>query len=137
MTDALATAASWALIAAGTFFVLVGAVGILRLPDVFARMHAAGMTDTLGAGLVLAGLCFQVEFGLVTVRLLLVILFLWFTSPVATHALARTILHDRAGEGPAPVSAGAPGRPAGPAGPTAATAATRASPETGGAPSKP
>ncbi len=93
--DMLADVASWALIAVGTFFLLTGAIGILRLPDVFTRMHAAGMTDTMGAGLVLAGLCFQVEAGLVTVRLVLVILFLWFTSPVATHALARAVLHDR------------------------------------------
>ena len=93
--DVLADLASWALIAVGTFFMLVGAVGMLRLPDVFTRMHAAGMTDTMGAGLVLAGLCFQVEAGLTTVRLALAIVFLWFTSPVATHALARAVLHDR------------------------------------------
>ncbi len=101
MMDVGAAAASWTLILAGTFFLVTGAVGILRLPDVFARMHAAGMTDTMGAGLVLAGLCFQVEVGPATLRLLLVILFLWFTSPVATHALARAILHDRVRESPA------------------------------------
>jgi len=131
--DALATAASWALIAAGTFFLFVGAVGILRLPDVFARMHAAGMTDTMGAGLILAGLCFQVELGLVTVRLVLVILFLWFTSPVATHALARTILHGRASEGPGAASARRPNDPAG----MAAAAQSTARPANGRAPSKP
>ncbi len=135
--DALATVASWALIAAGTFFLFVGAVGILRLPDVFARMHAAGMTDTMGAGLVLAGLCFQVELGLVTVRLVLVILFLWFTSPVATHALARTILHGRASEGSKPPSAVAARGSARPAGMVAAAAEPPARPANGGAPSKP
>lgn len=104
--ETLAAGASWALILAGSFFLLAGAVGILRLPDVFARMHAAGMTDTMGAGLVLAGLCFQVEAGSATLRLVLVILFLWFTSPVATHALARAVLHDR-GRGDGAGEAGA------------------------------
>ncbi len=82
---------SWAFVLGGAFFTLVGTVGLLRLPDVFARMHAAGMTDTMGAGLILAGLCFQGS-GLTAVRLLLILAFLWFTSPVSTHALARAAL---------------------------------------------
>lgn len=113
--DVLADIASWALVAAGTFFMLAGSVGLLRLPDVLTRMHAAGMTDTMGAGLVLAGLCFQVEVGSATVRLVLAILFLWFTSPVATHALARAVLHDRdlagAARGPDGGDGGSSSRP--------------------------
>lgn len=82
---------SWALVLGGAFFTLVGALGLLRLPDVFARMHAAGMTDTMGAALILAGLCFHGD-GLTAVRLLLIVAFLWFTSPISTHALARAAL---------------------------------------------
>jgi multicomponent Na+:H+ antiporter subunit G len=77
---------------------LVGTLGILRLPDVYTRLHAAGMTDTMGAGLLLLGMAFQTvvdmmhgqtEYWLVLVRLVLVYGFLLFTSPIATHALAR------------------------------------------------
>ncbi len=84
---------SWALLMGGSFFALVGGIGVLRLPDVFTRMHASGITDTLGAGLILAGLMVQAGFTMVTVKLILVLLFLWFTSPVSTHALARSALH--------------------------------------------
>lgn len=92
MTALVLDALSWLLLGAGAFFTLVGAVGMLRLPDVFARMHAAGMTDTMGAGLILAGLCFQTGDATVAARLLLVGAFLWFTSPISTHALARAAL---------------------------------------------
>lgn len=92
MTALVLDAVSWVLLGAGAFFTLVGALGMLRLPDVFARMHAAGMTDTMGAGLILAGLCFQTSAVSVVARLLLVAAFLWFTSPISTHALARAAL---------------------------------------------
>lgn len=89
---------SWASILGGLFFMLVGTVGILRLPDVYTRLHAAGMTDTMGAGLIILGMCFQTVAGMmhghptwwtVLVRLVLIYGFLLFTSPIATHALAR------------------------------------------------
>ena len=83
---------SWASIAGGLFFMVVGAVGVLRMPDVYTRLHAAGMTDTMGAGLILIGLTFQAGLTLVTLRLLLVWAFLLFTSPISTHALARAAL---------------------------------------------
>ena len=84
---------SWVFILGGVFFTLTGALGILRLPDVFTRMHAAGMTDTMGAGLILVGLCFQTGDGFIVFRLLLIVALLWFTSPIATHALAKAALH--------------------------------------------
>ena len=80
---------SWALLMAGSFFVLTGAVGLLRLPDVYARMHAAGITDTLGAGLFLGGLMIQGGWTLVTVKLAMILVFTLFTSPTATYALAN------------------------------------------------
>ncbi len=83
---------SWVLLLAGSAFALIGAIGIIRLPDVFARMHGAGMIDTLGAGLILAGLMVQAGLTMVTVKLFLIIAFLFFTSPAATHALAQAAL---------------------------------------------
>ncbi|GMR12744.1 MAG: monovalent cation/H(+) antiporter subunit G [Gemmatimonadota bacterium] len=83
---------SWISIVGGLFFMVVGAIGVLRMPDVYTRLHAAGMTDTMGAGLILIGLTFQAGLTLVAVRLLLVWAFLLFTSPISTHALARAAL---------------------------------------------
>lgn len=83
---------SWALIIAGGAFCLIGGLGILRLPDVYARMHAAGLIDTAGAGLLSVGLMLQAGFTLVTVKLLLIVVFILFTSPVSTHALAQSAL---------------------------------------------
>jgi multicomponent Na+:H+ antiporter subunit G len=85
-------ALSWALLGAGGLFCLIGAVGLLRMPDLFTRMHAASVTDTLGAGLVLAGLALQAGLTLVLFKLVAIGLLLLFTSPAATHALAKAAL---------------------------------------------
>jgi multicomponent Na+:H+ antiporter subunit G len=86
-------ALSWVAILIGLFFMVVGTVGILRLPGIFSRLHAAGMTDTMGAGFMILGMCIQAGFGLVLVRLVVIYAFLTFTSPISTHALARAALH--------------------------------------------
>jgi multicomponent Na+:H+ antiporter subunit G len=86
---------SWISILGGLFFIVVGGIGVLRFPDVYTRLHAAGMTDTMGAGLVLVGLSFQSGLSLITVRLMMIWAFLLFTSPIATHALARAALHGK------------------------------------------
>ena len=86
---------SWISVLGGLFFIVVGSIGVLRFPDVYTRLHAAGMTDTMGAGLVLVGLSFQEGLTLITVRLLMIWAFLLFTSPIATHALARAALHGK------------------------------------------
>jgi len=80
---------SWLLLISGSAFALIGAVGLIRFPDVYARIHAAGMTDTLGAGLIFAGLMVQGGFTLVTVKLALTLIFLLFTGPTSTYALAN------------------------------------------------
>ncbi len=80
---------SWLFIVAGGFFCVVGALGLLRMPDFFTRMHAASVTDTLGAGLLLVGLMLQAGLTLVTVKLLFLAVLIFFTSPTATHALAK------------------------------------------------
>ena len=79
---------SWLLLLAGGFFVVVGAAGVLRFPDVYTRMHAAGVTDTLGADLILVGLLLQVPDWITGVKLLLIVLFFVMPSPVATHCVA-------------------------------------------------
>lgn len=83
---------SWIFILGGIFFVVVGAVGVLRMPDLYTRLHAAGMTDTMGAGLLILGMALQAGISLNLGRLLLVYLFLFITSPVSSHALARAAL---------------------------------------------
>ena len=76
-------------ISAGLFFVLAGTLGVLRLPDFYTRLHAAGMTDTLGAELILVGLIIQSGFTQMSLKLLIVGFFLFVTSPTATHAVAH------------------------------------------------
>lgn len=80
---------SWVLILGGLFFVVVGTIGLIRMPDVYTRLHAAGMTDSIGAGAILMGLAVQAGLSLISVRLLLISAFLLLTSPIGTHALAR------------------------------------------------
>ena len=77
-------------IALGLFFVLAGSIGVLRFPDFYTRLHAAGMTDTLGAELILIGLIIQSGFTQTSLKLLMIGFFLLLTSPTATHAIAYT-----------------------------------------------
>lgn len=88
----LADLASWACLVAGGLFCIVGAVGMLRMPDFYTRMHAASVIETLGGGLILLGLMLQAGFTLVAVKLLIVALLIFFASPTAAHALARAAM---------------------------------------------
>lgn len=81
--------ASGALLVGGGFFCIVGAVGLLRMPDFFTRTHAASLIETLGAGLILAGLALQAGFTLALLKLVILGLLILFASPTATHALAK------------------------------------------------
>ena len=94
---------------AGGFFLVVGGLGLVRLPDLFTRLHAAGVGDTLGVGLFVLGFMFLADLGSVTMKLALVLLFLLLTSPVATHALAKAALHG--GLRPIATKVPAPGSP--------------------------
>ena len=76
-------------VVAGLFFVFAGTLGVLRLPDFYTRLHAAGMTDTLGSELILLALIIQSGFSQMSLKLLLVGFFLFITSPTATHAVAH------------------------------------------------
>ena len=83
---------SWLLLLAGATFVIIGAFGMLRLPDFYSRLHPAGLTDTMGAGLILLGLLLQAETVIVGVKLLIIAVFLLFTSPTSAHATARAAM---------------------------------------------
>ncbi len=86
---------SWACLLGGGMVIIIGAIGLIRFPDFFTRIHAASVIDTLGCMLIFAGLILQAGPGLVTIKLLLIILFILFTSPASTHALAKSALHGK------------------------------------------
>ncbi len=81
---------SWLFLTLGAAFLVIGGIGILRFPDLYARMHAAGIIDTLGCSLLLIGLAIQAGLTLVTLKLVLILIFVQFTSPTATYALANS-----------------------------------------------
>jgi multicomponent Na+:H+ antiporter subunit G len=85
---------SWFLLLGGSVVVVIGAFGLIRMPDFYTRLHPAGVTDTLGAGMILLGLILQVGFSLIAVKLLMIILLLFFTSPTSSHATARAAMAD-------------------------------------------
>lgn len=74
---------------ASAFFLFVGALGIIRLPDFWARLHAAGLIDTAGMSLFIAGLAIQQGWNIITAKLILILIFLIITGPTASHALAN------------------------------------------------
>lgn len=80
---------SWVCLIAGSFFAITGGIGIVRLPDFFSRMHAGGLTDTMGTTFLLVGLALQSGWSLVSVKLMMILLFILVTSPTAAHALAK------------------------------------------------
>lgn len=86
------------LLGLGSAAVLIGVLGVWRLPDLFTRLHAAGVIDTLAAILILTGLGLQASSPWVFIKLAIILFFVLFTSPVATHALARFTLHASHGE---------------------------------------
>lgn len=85
-------AASWVCLVSGGFFCVVGGIGIVRMPDFYTRMHAASVIETLGAGLLLLGLILQAGLTLIAAKLVVLGLLIFFTSPAATHALARAAM---------------------------------------------
>ncbi|MEX0807274.1 MAG: monovalent cation/H(+) antiporter subunit G [Dongiaceae bacterium] len=83
---------SWTMMFGGSFFMVTSGIGMVRLPDLFARLHSAGLADTGGAALLLLGMILQAGFTLVTVKLLLIGLFIFLTAPAASHAVAHAAL---------------------------------------------
>jgi multicomponent Na+:H+ antiporter subunit G len=94
-----------AFVVVGTFFGLVATVGLIRLPDLYSRLHAASKSDTLGSVLSLAGLAVVLGVGTESVKLVFLLVFLFLTSPTAAHAIARAAKEQEVepvGEGRAP-----------------------------------
>ncbi|MEZ5778880.1 MAG: monovalent cation/H(+) antiporter subunit G [Paracoccaceae bacterium] len=92
MLEALFSVMSWILIVSGAFFTIVGAFGIWRFPDFWSRLHAASITDSAGVILLLAGMAVHAGPTLVTVKLIIIGVFLFITGPTATHAVANAAL---------------------------------------------
>ncbi|MBT1449886.1 monovalent cation/H(+) antiporter subunit G [Glaciecola sp. XM2] len=80
---------SMVFIGVGCALGLIGGIGLLRLPDTYARLHAVGVTDTLCTFLILLGLAFQAENYIVVAKLALIFMFLTFSSPASSYALAN------------------------------------------------
>ena len=83
---------SWILLTAGGVFVFIGGLGALRMPNLYTRMHAASLTDTMGAVLVIGGIMLQAGLTLATLKLAAILLFLLITSPTASNALASAAI---------------------------------------------
>jgi multicomponent Na+:H+ antiporter subunit G len=83
---------SWLFLAGGGLFCIIGGIGLIRMPDFYTRVHAASVTETLGAGLILLGLMLQAGLTLVCAKLAVIAVLILFMSPTATHALTRAAL---------------------------------------------
>ena len=83
------TAIACALLGSGFFFIFTGALGILRLPDFFTRLHAMGKSDTLGVALMVLGTAVLEGATLNGLKIVLIIFFVGLANPTATHALGR------------------------------------------------
>jgi len=90
--DLIIEVLSWIFITSGAVFVVIGAVGTLRFPDFWSRLHAASITDSAGMILLVAGMCLQAGPTLITVKLLIIGAFLFITGPTSTHAIANAAL---------------------------------------------
>ena len=89
MMDMLLLVLSGLSIAIGVIALLIGSLGLIKLPDVYCRIHAVGMIDTAGASFIILGMIIHQGFSLVSFKLALIGVFLFFTSPIATHAVAQ------------------------------------------------
>ncbi len=76
------------LMIGGFFFLAVGVVGLIRLPDVYTRLHATTKCDTMGAGMVLLALALQADW-ISAIKLIIIAIFIWITNPTAAHVIAK------------------------------------------------
>ena len=83
---------SWILLTAGGVFVFIGGLGALRMPNLYTRMHAASLTDTMAAVLIIGGIMLQAGATLASIKLAAILLFLLLTSPTASNALASAAI---------------------------------------------
>lgn len=95
MPEMLTIYLSWGCILLGGFLGFTGAIGLFRFPDFYCRLHAASVTDTLCAALIIGGLMLQAGFTLLSAKLLLILLIFAYTCPTAAHALAKAAIHGK------------------------------------------
>ena len=93
--DTLMEISSALFLLLGSFLCLSGGIGLLRFPDFYTRMHAVGVTDTLGAAMILIGLMLLNPDGMVIIKLVIILLMTLFISPTASHALASAAVHNK------------------------------------------
>lgn len=86
---AILDAMSWVCLVGGAVFCIIGAVGLIRFTSFYDRTHAAGVTDTMGAGLILIGLILQAGPTLIGVKLAMILVFIYLTSPAVGHGVAK------------------------------------------------
>lgn len=89
MIEILIEILSWISFAVGVFFLFIGSLGMLRLRDFWARLHAASIIDSAGAGLILFGMMLQTGVSLITIKTIIIVGFLMITGPTASHAIAN------------------------------------------------
>ncbi|MEH6402009.1 MAG: monovalent cation/H(+) antiporter subunit G [Sneathiella sp.] len=89
MMDFILDIGTWISLLIGSFFLLITGFGLLRFPDLYTRIHAGGMADTLATAIICFGLALQSGFTLISVKLLFIVIFVFLTSPTATYALAQ------------------------------------------------
>lgn len=92
MFETLLDILSWLLLSIGGLFVFIGGIGALRMPDLYTRMHAASITDSIGPILIIAGIMLQAGLTLASIKLAAILLFLLLTGPTASNALASAAL---------------------------------------------
>lgn len=90
----IATVLSNTFLLIGSLALIIGSLGMMRFPDFYARTHAAGVTETAGSAFIMIGLMFAAGPTLITLKLLVVLSLLLYTSPTAGHALAQAALVD-------------------------------------------
>ncbi len=83
------------LVSLGVVFLFLGAIGILRFPDFYTRLHAAGKADTLGSMLIVSGLALHTGFTLTSAKIIAIVVFIFLTSPTATHAILRSAFKNK------------------------------------------
>lgn len=92
MLQTLLDILSWLLLTTGGIFVFIGGLGALRMPDLYTRMHAASITDSIAPILIITGIILQAGLSLISIKLLAILLFLLLTGPTASNALASAAL---------------------------------------------
>ncbi len=92
MIDMLLDILSWGFLISGAFFCLTGGIGLIRFPEFFSRIHAASLTDTLGASLILMGLMFQAGISLTLAKLIMIMILSLIAGTTASHAMAKAAL---------------------------------------------